>query len=72
VKLADQITKNTALKLRKEKGLVLAGTGGGMMDDVNFMFMSFDYFQEVDVDKARTLLVEAAQEYLSAINTDLA
>ncbi len=68
--IANQITKRTAEKLEKEIGLVCIGTGGGMMGDIYHKAMSFHYYQEVDLKKARELLVYASQCYLSAINTD--
>jgi hypothetical protein len=70
VKLAHKITNKVAKKLEKEKGLVLIGTGGGMMDDIKLMYMGFQYFKEVDLDTARKLLVYCIDEYLSAINSD--
>jgi hypothetical protein len=69
-KLADTLTTQTAKKLAKEKGLALCGTGGGMMDDIKMMAMSFNYYKEVDLNSARKLLVEAVSEYLTAINNN--
>ncbi len=70
VKLAHEITANTARKLEKEKKLYLVGTGGGMMHDIQAMHMSFDYYQEVDLQTARELIVYAVREYLSDINNN--
>ena len=67
-KIADKITAKTAKKLKEQKGLSLAGTGGQMMDDIQMMAMSFDYYQEVDLKAARELVVHVINEYLSAIN----
>lgn len=69
-KIADKITEKTAKKLKEQKGLFLAGTGGRMMDDIQMMAMSFDYYQEVDVKTGRELIVHVINEYLSAINTN--
>ncbi|VHO03673.1 hypothetical protein [Candidatus Rhabdochlamydia sp. T3358] len=70
VKLAAEITEKTAQKLKGKKNLYLIGTGGGMMNDIQMMAMSFDYYQEVDLKKARELLVYAVNEYLLDINNN--
>jgi hypothetical protein len=70
IKLAHKIINQEAKKLEKEKGLVLIGTGGRMMDDIEEMYMGFQYFKEVDLDTARKLLVYCIEKYLSAINSD--
>jgi len=69
-KIADKITDKTGKKLKAQKNLYLAGTGGQMMDDIQMMAMSFDYYQEVDLKTARKLIVYATNEYLSAINNN--
>lgn len=70
-KIADKITAETAIKLEKEKGLILAGTGGGMMHDIQEMSMAFHfYYKSVDTKTARELLVYSVEEYLSAINSN--
>jgi hypothetical protein len=67
-KIADKITEKTAKKLKEQKNLCLVGTGGQMMDDIQMMAMSFNYYQEVDLQTARKLIVSALEEYLAAIN----
>ena len=68
--IADQITAETGRQLKKEKGLVLIGTGGGMMYDIQMMAMSFNFYQEVSIEKARKLLVYTAEKYLKNINAN--
>ncbi|NNM43193.1 MAG: hypothetical protein HKM07_02495 [Chlamydiae bacterium] len=68
--IADAITAETAKKLQKEKGLILAGTGGKMMADIQMMMMSFDYYHVVNLQTARKLIASTVQEYLSAINAN--
>ena len=70
VKLAHEITGKTGKKLKEQKGLFLVGTGGQMMDDIQIMAMSFDYYQEVDLKTGRELIVHVINEYLSAINNN--
>ncbi|MEX0962286.1 MAG: hypothetical protein WDZ28_05475 [Simkaniaceae bacterium] len=69
-KIVNQITKETAKKLNEKKKLVLIGTGGQMMYKIEMLAMSFNYYQEVDLETARELLVESVEEYLSAINSN--
>ncbi len=70
VKLAANITEKTAGKLKEQKNLYLIGTGGGMMHDIQMMAMSFNFYQEVDLKKARELVVYAINEYLVDINNN--
>ena len=69
-KIADKITNRTAEKLKKEKNLFLIGTGGQMMDDIQMMAMSFNYYHEVSLEQARELIIYAVNEYLSDINNN--
>lgn len=70
VKLAHEITEKTAKELKAQKNLYLIGTGGQMMDDIQMMAMSFNYYQEVNLKTARELTIYAIDEYLSAINNN--
>lgn len=70
VKLAHEITEKTAKKLKEQKGLSLAGTGGQMMNDIQMMMMGFNFYKVVDIETARQLLTDSVQEYLSAINSN--
>ena len=67
-KIADRITEKTAKKLQQQKKLRLVGTGGKMMHDIQAMHMGFYYYQEVDLQTARELIIYAIDEYLSEIN----
>ena len=67
-KIADKITDRTAAKLKEEKNLILIGTGGRMMDDIQMMAMSFNYYHEVNLEQARELIVYSINKYLSDIN----
>ncbi len=69
-KIADKITNRTAEKLKKERKLILIGIGGRMMDDIQMMAMSFNYYHEVNLEQARELLIYAINEYLSDINNN--
>lgn len=67
-KIADKITDRTAAKLKEEKNLILIGTGGRMMDDIQMMAMSFNYYHEVNLEQARELIVYSIKKYISDIN----
>ena len=41
-----------------------------MMDDIQMMAMSFNYYHEVDLEQARELIVFTINEYLSDINNN--
>lgn len=69
-KIADQITAKTAKKLKLEKDLHLIGTGGGMLDHIRTMGMSFEYFHEITIEEGRELLVYCVQTYLAEINSN--
>ena len=69
-KIADKTTDKTAKKLEKQKKLHLVGIGGQMMNDIQMMAMSFQFFQEVDLKTARELAVYAVSEYLTDINSN--
>ncbi len=66
--MADQITDKTAKKLQKKKRLFLVGTGGGMMNDIQMMSMSFFFYREISMEEARSLVVYSAKKYLKNIN----
>jgi hypothetical protein len=68
--IADQITAKTGKQLKKEKGLILVGTGGRMMNDIQMMAMSFFLYHEVSLEEARELVVYAAEKYLNNINAN--
>ncbi len=69
-KIANQITQETAKKLKEKKNLILIGTGGQMMHEIEMLAMSFNYYQEVNLEQARELLICAINEYLSDINNN--
>jgi hypothetical protein len=66
--IANGITAETAIKLEKQRNLRLAGTGGGMMNDIQMMAMGFDCCHEINLNESRELLLYAVDEYLSDIN----
>ena len=67
-KIANGVTYRVEQQLKKELGLRCVGTGGGMMNNIRRMSMSFQLFREIDLPEARRILVSATSEYLNAIN----
>jgi len=69
VRKAHAITSQVARKIKQETGLCLIGTGGGMMDHIRMMAMSFAHYGGVvTMEEGRELAIYCIQEYLSAIN----
>jgi hypothetical protein len=65
----NRLTHKTAEKLRKQEDLFACGTGGGMEEGkILCRCLSFQFFHEVDLEKARKLLVRAIDQYLADIN----
>jgi hypothetical protein len=67
-RLANQTLAQVALKLRDEKGLMLCGTGGGMMNQISMLALAFNYHHRVTLEQGRELIISAVETFLSAIN----
>ena len=67
-KIADRITARTVQKIEAETGLRLMGIGGGMMNQVRMMAISFEQLGEITMEQGRELVIYCMNEYLSAIN----
>ena len=68
-KIADGITYRVKKQLKTIPGLLCVGTGGGMMEHIYRMSMSFHLLREVDLPEARRILVYITTEYLKEINS---
>jgi hypothetical protein len=68
-KIADKITAITAKEIDKKLGLKCIGTGGGMMYDVESLFMAFVSKKPFEIDSGRKLIVECIQTYLKNVNS---
>lgn len=68
--LVNEIRHKVAFKLRKEKELIPFGSGGQMMDQVQMLYLAFQYREKVDVEAGRKLLIAAVQEFLDAVNKE--
>src|SRR5262245_12129686 len=67
--LANYVTDVVAKKLKKEKGLLPCGTGGGGKP-LRTLALCFDYRDAMDIEIGRELLVASVNTYLEAINTN--
>lgn len=70
VDVAHEIQAASAKKIEQETPLRLIGTGGGLMDRVNMLALSFIYQGEVDEETSRELLVKCAQTLLNNVNSN--
>ena len=69
--IVKKITDSVAQKLLIKYNLHLIGTGAQMMNDIEMLAMDFYYYNEVDLQTARNLLVLAIQNYLDEINQNI-
>ncbi len=67
---AREVRRRVAYKLKKEKELYPCGTGAQMMDEIQMLGLAFNYFQPVDIEKSRKLLIDAVDEFVNAVNED--
>ena len=68
--IAHAITLRTAEQLKKEKGMELIGTGGGMIDQVNRLSMFLNYYSPQETPEARKLALFVVDKFLHNINSD--
>lgn len=68
VELTNEIQKSAAKRITKKTDLVLCGTGGGMMNEIRMVALSFDYYKPVNQIIGRKLLITASEELLNEIN----
>lgn len=70
VKLADELLLRTLVQLRDEYKLVPYGTGGGMINEIHCLALSFLYYKELNIEEGRKLLITAAKIFLDNINNN--
>ncbi|HNA62248.1 MAG TPA: hypothetical protein PKW79_04150 [Rhabdochlamydiaceae bacterium] len=66
----DVVTDRVAKEIHRTTGLKLMGTGGGLIDQINRLGMSFARYGDLSMEEARELLVYCIEEYLEAINAN--
>jgi hypothetical protein len=66
----NEITQKVAQELLLENQLHLIGTGSQMMAEIEMLAISFDFSNEIDITKARELLVKSINKYIEEINSN--
>ena len=69
-KLVGQINRKVCTKLLQERNLRVIGSGAQMMDEIKMLALSFNYYEPVDEEKARELVLAATQELIKAVNEE--
>lgn len=69
IREADRIT-NLFNKKMKVESLVLAGSGGALMDNIKEISLDFKKVQCVDIEQSRLIYVKNVQALLHLINSD--
>ncbi|MBS0647823.1 MAG: hypothetical protein JSS10_01205 [Verrucomicrobia bacterium] len=57
-----------AKKAYEEKGIVLEGSGGQMMDDIKVFTLSFNCYDYLTLEQTRALVVQVVDEFLEQVN----
>lgn len=68
VEITHEVIKEAVDKLEKKHHLQLVGVGEGLMDRVNHLSLEFEFYEPLDRQTARKLLVECVNEFLEIIN----
>lgn len=68
--LADEQMSLYAKKAYQEKGIVLEGSGGQMMNDIKVFTLSFNSNEHLSLEEARALVVQVVNEFLEQVNTN--
>ncbi len=69
-KMADKISVRTIKILSKRHDMYLVGTGGGFIDHVNLLSLSFDVCRPLALEDARELIIDSVEEFLFQINSN--
>ncbi len=68
--MADNITTQTTNILTKRHNMCLVGFGGGYIDHVNMLALSFDVCRPLTLETARELIIDSVEEFLFQINSN--
>jgi hypothetical protein len=69
--LINEVTNQTFIQLKMEKGLYPFGTGeGGGVNQIRMLALSFRYYKEIEIEEARKLLMAAGTLFLKNINSN--
>lgn len=67
-KMSDNIVRNFVEEVAQPRRLILSGTGGAMMDDIQEIYISFFSNDTLNVSQARVLYIEMMEELLHRVN----
>ena len=67
-KMSDYIVRNYIKEFAKPRRLMLTGSGGRMMYDIEEITLRFLSYRTLNVNEARTLYVEMMEEFLQRVN----
>jgi len=69
-KYVDEISHEFLVFAKSKHGLSCSGSGGALMDRVNIVSLSLDSNErDIDVEKARRLVVDCSEDYLKRVNS---
>ena len=66
----DQILIKVTKQLRSKLGLLPFGTGAQMMYKVEMLSLSFMYPESIDLETGRSILIQATDTFVAAINAE--
>lgn len=72
IREAARFKKEINKQLKEKYNLSIGGTGGGFVDQINTLGMTYEIKGFFTVDEARILMVSCMEEVYEAINADLA
>jgi len=70
-RLAFEIVKELFTKLKKEKQLYVCEYGGGGKQPIGLIHCGLNYYQSIEIEEARELLVTTTHQLLRAFNEDV-
>jgi|HubBroStandDraft_4_1064222.scaffolds.fasta_scaffold125730_1 hypothetical protein len=68
--IANDIQKKVMLQLKKEKNLFPCEFGSGAKNPIKSLHCGFDYYNEVDIEKGRELIILAVNKFTAEINAN--
>ncbi len=69
-KLCNEVIRVAAKEIYNKTGLIPFGSGGGAMDQIRMLALSFHCRHEVDITEGRKLLIAALETFMTVINKD--
>ena len=67
-RLINEISIKAAMQLKREKNLRPCGFGSEAMHQIHMLALSFDYYNQINIEEARDLIITAGNLFLKKIN----